>query len=168
MTEIERIQNNTNGELPNEMYEVLRVEDIDNPSEILEDFKHAIIAIVSNANLSPDSEEWYKILPQNIVDNVAKFEYDDFKKDELVFGIKSIIEDTQDSVIKAWEWYSSKLYTDGFEVTFKGEFHFRFAWFVRFQGVLASKISIEADGVNYPLTSQIRHDVVEYKKLYLK
>ncbi|MFT3979060.1 MAG: hypothetical protein QM687_01230 [Ferruginibacter sp.] len=163
MTEIEKIKKNTNGELPDVNYDVLHVTGIDNAEEILQNFKKSIITILENKDIAAEEKKWEELLPSKLVNVVTQFNFEDFRNDELVFSLRGIVEDVQDKEVKEWEWYSSKLEKDGFKVYFEGTFRARFTSFVRFQGVPLSKITIERNGVVYPIN--VLKDVMSYKKV---
>lgn len=162
MTEITNIEHNNNAEIPNGKYDILRIENIENPKQVLDVFKKAIIVILKNPQLDKTDHKWEQLLPQAIVHIVKQLDEEDFKNDDLVFPISSIISAVRSKNLKEWHWYSSKLNDSGFEVYFEGTFRSRFTWFVRFQGVPLSKIFIEREGIVYPL--KVYKDVMTYKK----
>jgi hypothetical protein len=160
MNEIQRIKANKKGEIPNSKYDILRVDGIENPEEILENFKKGIITILENSNLNYNDKKWESLLPKKIVNIVNQFDEQDYKNDDLVFSISSMVYDVQK--LKDWQWYSSKLSENSFQVIFEGIFRGGFTSFVRFQGIPLSKITIERNGIIYPL--KVRKDVMTYKK----
>ncbi len=161
MTEIEKIKTNINGEIPGGKYDVLQVTDIDNPGEVLDNFKKSIIAIIQNDTLEYNDKKWEALLPEKIVQNVARFDEEDYKNDELVCSLKLMVYDVKSENLKEWTWFSSKLKDNGFDVYFQGIFRARFTSFIRFQGVLLSKIIIFRNGTSYPI--HVYKDVVSYK-----
>lgn len=162
MNEIQRIKNNIKGEIPNNKYDILRVNSIENSDEVLEILKKSIIVILQNSNLDYKDKKWESLLPKKIVNIVSQFDEQDYKNDDLVFSLSSIVDDVKDSDIKKWQWYSSKINNKGFEVYFDGVFSSRFTSFVRFQGIPLSKITIERNGIVYPI--KVRKDIMTYKK----
>jgi hypothetical protein len=166
MTEITKIEQHINGETPSGKYDILRVEGIDNPKEVMDNFKKAIISILKNPQLDKADPKWEQLLPQRIIHIVNQLDEEDFKNDDLVFPISSIISAVRSKTLKEWQWYSSKISDTGFEVYFEGIFRARFTWFVRFQGIPLSKIFIEREGVTYPL--KVYKDVMTYKKFETK
>jgi len=160
MTEIEKIKKHTKGEIPKGKYDILRVEDIDNPQEVLEVFKQSIITILENKHLDNKDKKWEKLLPQKIVNIVNQFDDDDYSNDDLIMPINLSIYSMRD--LKEWEWYSSQIIGNRIEVYFEGIFRGGFTWFVHCQGIPLSKITIERDGVIYPM--KVFKDVMSYKK----
>jgi hypothetical protein len=117
MTEIERIINNINGEFPKENYRYIIVENIDNPEEALEIFKQSILAILKNKHIAWDNVKWEKLLPKEVVAFTNQLEADDYK-DELLSQIPNMVYKIIE--VRDWEWYSSQLYEDGFEIVILG------------------------------------------------
>lgn len=163
MTEIERIKKNIHGEIPNGKYDILHVQNIDNPKEVLEIFKQSIIAILENQDLSYEDKRWEQLLPQEIVNIVHQFDDEDFKNDDLVCNIDILVYKVLNKNIKEWQWYSSKIKDRGFEVYCEGILRGGESNFVRFQGIPLSKITIESNNTIYPL--KVYRDVMSYKKL---
>lgn len=161
MTEIERIQQNTNGEVPSGKYDILRVEDLSNPEEVLEIFKKCIVVFLENKDLDSENEKWEKLLPHEIVSFIGQLNDDDYSNDDLLSDIDLIIHHLQ--VRKEWEWYSSKLYKEGFEVFFEGIFRGSFVELIHCQGIPINKITIESNGVVYPLSNMVYKDITSYK-----
>lgn len=163
MTEIERIKNNIHGEIPKGKYDILHVEDIVNPKEVLEIFKQSIITILENKHLSYEDPKWEQLLPKKIVNIIHQFDDEDFKNDDLVCKVDMLVYDVLSNNLKEWQWYSSKIKDRGFEVCFEGIFRGGFTNWVRFQGIPLSKITIERNNTVYPL--KVYRDVMSYKKL---
>ncbi len=165
MTEIERIQKNVNRELPDGDYFILRVEDIDNAKEVLEDFKQSMIIVLQNKNLHYKDEKWQKLLPKSIVEVTEQFEDEDYKNDDLLYDIPLMVNDILPTIGKKdWEVYSSKLYSDGLEVIFSGDSRGVGPLnFIRFHkpGIPLKKITKERDGVVYPI--KVYKDVMSYR-----
>lgn len=162
MNEIQRIKKNVNGEIPEGKYDILSVKDIENPEDVLSIFKKSIITILENINLNEDNKKWESLLPKKIINIVNQFDDQDYKNDDLVFSLSSIIYSFKSSNLKEWEWYSCNSNEKGFEIYFEGVFRGRFTSLIRFQGIPLSKITIERNGIIYPL--KVRKDVMTYKK----
>lgn len=160
MTEKERIINNNNGEIPEGEYDIVRVKNIPNPEQELNIFKQTVITFLENKNLSAESEKWNEILPQALVRFTDQLEENDFHKDDILHNIGSIIDSLQQ--VKKWEWYSSKITKNGFEVYMKGMFRYIFRPMIHQQGIPHSSIFIEREGKEYPTRSLT--DVLTYKK----
>lgn len=164
MNEIERIKKNINGETPSGKYDILRIEDIDNAQQVLENFKKSIITILENQYLSYENKKWNDLLPKEIVEVVEQFNSEDYKNDDLLTSINMMVDDVLDPDIKDWQWYSSKLFRDGFVVYFEGIFRGPFVNFVRFHkpGIPLNKITIERNGIVYPV--KVYKDVMSYRR----
>ena len=165
MNELNNIKNNNNGQIAQGNYDIVRVVGINNPSQALTEFKNLITAILKNIELDPKDKKWESLLPEKFIRIMNSFEYEDYRKDDGVASLKSILEDIQDPYLKKWEWYSSKLQEDGFEVCFKGIYRLRFITLVRFLGIPASKIFLIRQGKTYSQSEGLRYDVIEYKQL---
>jgi hypothetical protein len=159
MTEKERILNNNNGEIPDGAYDIVRIKGITNPADELATFKHTITAFLDNKNLHEEDAKWNTLLPRKIVRFTEQLEEDDYHKDDLISHIPSMIDGLKD--IRDWEWYSSKLTNDGFEVIMKGIFRYIFRPLLHHQGIPHKSIYVEREGVEYPTKSVI--DVLTYK-----
>ncbi|MAX71389.1 MAG: hypothetical protein CMC76_09865 [Flavobacteriaceae bacterium] len=118
MTEIERIKNNNNLELPVEKHEYIIVENIGNPEEALNTFKQSMLAILENKNVPWDSPKWDELFPKEVVAFTNQLQEEDYK-DELLSHLSHFVDDVRD--VRSWEWYSSQLYEDGFEVVILDE-----------------------------------------------
>ena len=86
-TEIQRITNKNKGELPKGNKTVIRVAGITNASEVLGNFKNAIIAFLKNQNLSGDNKKWEKLLPPIYQKFVSQLDFNDYANDELIYNI---------------------------------------------------------------------------------
>ena len=167
MTEIERIEQNVNRELPEGKYFILRVEDIDNAKDVLEHFKQSMINILQNYNIHYEDKRWLDLLPKDIVEVTVQFDDEDYKNDDLLQDIYLMVKSVFPSFGKRkWEVYSSKLYSDGLEVIFSGDSKGVGPLnFIRFHkpGIPLEKITIEADEIVYPLTTMVYKDVMSYR-----
>lgn len=161
MIEVERIQDNVNGELPGGAdYQYIIVENIENPERELNIFKESMKALVENKNLSPESSKWKKLLPQAIVAFVNQLEEDDYHNDDLASNIPNIVDSL--TRLKTWEWYSSQLYEDGFEVVIKGQdIGGKSITLLHHQGLPHTSLFIGGEDYKYP-TRGVR-DVLSYK-----
>lgn len=163
-TEIERIINNSNGEIPSESYEIFRIHNIQKPKEALKDYKKVILALLQNLDLNRKDEKWRTLFPPNLIKVIDAFEEEDYHKDDFAHPLQSLIYDFQSEGLREWEWYSSKLNSDGFEVyVIGGLFRIRYYSHARFLGIPGSSISLQREGKIYPL--KLRNDVIVYKNL---
>ena len=64
MTEQGQIQYNIKGEKPLKGYEIIRVRNINNAKEVLDNFKNAVLVFLKNKNLNDEDLKWEKLLPQ--------------------------------------------------------------------------------------------------------
>ena len=163
MQEIENIQTNNQGELPNAPYDVLQVSGLTQPAAALADYKQYVLTILQHPELDPNASEWERLLPSNLVEIVKGFVREDYVNDDGVCNIKSLVSDVRSKNIKKWTWYSSKVTEDGFEVYFEGIFRGRHTFPVRFLGIKASNILILRAGKTFHWLP--RKDVIEYKGL---
>jgi len=161
MTEIDRIQNNINGEIPDGKYDVLQIKSIDNPEQELETFKQSVTIILQNIDLNEEDSEWESLLPEQLVSFTNQLAEYDYYKDELISHITPMIYKMKK--VKKWEWYSSKLTENGFDVIMKGIFRGIFIPLIHHQGIPHSSIVIIRGGEEYPI---IRSgiDVLKYRK----
>jgi len=159
MTEVERIKNNNNLEIPIEPYDVLRVKRISNPASELEIFKNTIIVFLENQDLDEEDKQWESLLPKSIVAFTDQLTDEDYHKDDLISHIPSMIDNLKE--IRDWEWYSSKLTDDGFEVIMSGIFRGIFLPMLHHQGIPHKSLFIERDGIEYP--TKALTDVLTYK-----
>ena len=163
MTELERIHNNNNGEVPPEAYEILRIKDVADPQDELDTFKKTITAILENIDLNCESRKWEKLLPKKVVaftNQVLQIKH----SDDLISNIANIVGTMQE--IKKWEWYSSKLVENGFEVIVTGDFLGIFLPMIHHQGIPHASMFIESEGKEYPTNAII--DVMTHKKFDAK
>lgn len=141
MTESGNIQYNVKGEKPLKDYQIVRVRNIVNAKEVLENFKNAILVFLKNKNLNDEDSKWEKLLPQGIVNKIKQLDSDNKKYDELLYDIDSSIYFLQD--IKKWEWYSSLEVDKGFDIIVKGKFNAgKFINFIHCQNVPLEEIRI--------------------------
>lgn len=160
MTELERIEKNVNGEIPKGKYDILRVEDLDNPLEVLEIFKQSIDVFLRNKHFNYKDKKWEQLFPQKIVKFVKQLDDNDFSNDDLLSDIDLMVYSLNEK--KKWEWYSSQIIGDKIEIYFEGDFRGNFTELIHCQGIPLSKITIERDGVIYPM--KVYKDVMSYKK----
>lgn len=141
MTEQGNIQYNVKGEKPLKGYEIIRVRNINNAKEVLENFKNAVLTILKNKNLNDEDPKWEKLLPQGIISKIKQLDDDNFKYDELLYRIGTSVYKFQD--IKEWEWYSSLEVEKGFDIIVKGYFNApQFISFIHCQNVPLQNIRI--------------------------
>lgn len=141
MTEQGNIQYNVKGEKPLKEYEIIRVRNINNAKEVLDNFKNAVLAFLKNKNLHYEDPKWEKLLPQGIVSKVKQLDDDNFKSDEILVDIDMSIYNFQE--IKKWEWYSSIEVEKGFDIIVKGYFNApQFISFIHCQNVPLDNIRI--------------------------
>lgn len=140
MTEQGNIKLNIKGEKPLKGYEIIRVRNINNAKEVLENFKNAVLTILKNKNLSDEDPKWEKLLPQGIVNKIKQLNSEDKKYDEMLYDVDSTIYHFQD--LKNWEWYSSLEVENGFDIIIKGDFSARFINFIHCQNVPLENIRI--------------------------
>ena len=162
MTEIERIENNTNGELPEGGdYQYIIVEGINNPENELSIFKQSMKVLIENKNLHSESSKWRELLPKAVVAFINQIEEEDYRKDDLVSNIPNIVDSL--TRIKNWDWYSSQLYDDGFEVVIKGKYvGGKSIILLHHQGLPHTSLFIGGDNYKYP--TKALTDVLTYKK----
>ena len=148
MTEQERIINNNDRELPEGNYDIIKVRGIINPEEDLNIFKQTVITFLDNVYLDAEDPKWEDLLPQKVIKFTKQLEEEDYV-DELLSNIPNMIGDMQD--LRKWEWYSSKLFTDGFEVVMKGIFRGIFLPIIHHQGIPQKNIFIISENKEYPI-----------------
>jgi hypothetical protein len=160
MTEKEQILGNNNGEIPEGEFDIIRIKNIPNPQQELNTFKQTVLIFLENSNLDAEDSKWEKILPQPLVQFTDQLKDEDFHNDDLITALPNIINDLQE--IKEWEWYSSKLTKNGFEVYVKGMFRYVFRAMIHQQGIPHTSIFVERQGKEY-LTNSLK-DVLTYRK----
>ncbi len=166
MTELQRITSNNNGEKPSTgEYTIFTIEQIDNPYEILENCKKIVSVLLTHKELKPDSEKWKSLLPDRVVKFINQLDDLDYGNDEYLFSIPSIVSSFQNSKIRKWEWYSSKLTESGFEITFNGWCSFKNYWMIHCQMVPYSKFHIEE--LESMFQPRVYKDVITYKEFTL-
>lgn len=164
MKEHENIQFNTKGEKPLKGYQIVRVRNIANAKEILDNFKNAVLAFLKNKNLHYEDPKWEELLPQGIVSKIKQLSDDDYKYDELLKDIDLSIYKFQK--IREWEWYSSLETEKGFDIIVKGKFNAgQFINFIHCQNVPLDDIRIiDADKQEFYELKTIK-DYTSYKIL---
>lgn len=160
MTEKEQILNNNNGEIPKGVYDIVRIKNIPNPEQELSTFKQTVIAFLDNKHLKPKDKKWEELLPKPLVQFTNQLKEEDFHKDDLISSIGTNIVTLQE--VKDWEWYSSKLTKNGFEVYMKGMFRGIFLPMIHQQGIPHTSLFIEREGKEYP--TRALTDVLTYRK----
>lgn len=164
MTEQGRIKYNIKGEKPSKPYDIVRVRNIPNAKEVLDNFKNAILIFLQNKNLSDESDKWEKLLPEGIVNKINQFDDYNYKYDEVLKNINMSIYSLQD--FKRWKWFSSLEVEHGFDIIVEGEFNpGRFINFIHCQNVPLKNIKIidEQKGEIYDIRTL--KDYTTYKTL---
>lgn len=161
MSEVERIISNINGELPEEEYGFLIVQDIPNPKHELEIFKQTMIAFLENKNLDERDPKWEELLPKQLVTFTHQLEEEDYHKDDLISHIPVMINRLKE--IKDWEWYSSAMLDndEGFEIIFTGKLNVTAQPLLHHQGIPHASIFVEKDGKLF--ATRALTDVLTYK-----
>lgn len=162
MTELERIDVSNDGKLPKGEKTIITVVDIDNAEQVLKNCKDVVKALLKNINLSKDDPEWSKLLPEVYIKFVDQLELEDKAKDSNIYFLNSMVGNFQK--LREWEWYSSRILKNGFEIEMKGWFNSRFAWIIHYQNVPYSKIWIKTDRTDKKYTIKVVTDVTTYKK----
>lgn len=160
MSELNRISNNSDGQLPSGSYQILKIKNYPDASEELETFKNFMIAFLENKSLDPSDDQWNSLIPERIIKFSEQLEEYDLQKDEFLHSLGSIIDSLQ--TIKDWEWYSSKITSDGFEVVVTGTLYIIFIGLVHHLGIPLSSIFVEIDGEEFPQDSSI--DILSYRE----
>lgn len=141
MTEQGNIQYNVKGEKPLKGYQIVRVRNVNNAKEVLDNFKNAVLVFLKNKNLSDEDPKWEKLLPEGIVNKIKQLNKDDKKYDELLKDVDLSIHKFQE--IRKWEWYSSLEVEKGFDIIVKGKFNAgQFINFIHCQNVPLEDIRI--------------------------
>lgn len=164
MTEQTRIKAKVKGEKPKNNYNIISVRNIPHAKEVLENFKHAVLIVLKNINLSDEDPKWEKLLPQGIISKIKQLDDNDFKYDELLVDTDFSIYKFQ--TIREWEWYSSKEVENGFDIIVQGYFNaWQFISFIHCQNVPLANIRIidEEKGKYYELKTI--KDYTTYKTL---
>ncbi|WP_100075366.1 hypothetical protein [Chryseobacterium camelliae] len=164
MTESGNIKYNTKGEKPLKSYQIVRVRNIANAKEVLDNFKNAVLIFLNNKTLHYEDPKWEKLLPNEVVSKIKQLNDDDYKYDELLDDIDMTIYNFQD--IKQWEWYSSIETEKGFDIIVKGKFNaWQFINFIHCQNVPLDNITIiDADKKEFYELKTIK-DYTSYKIL---
>ncbi len=164
MTESGNIQYNTKGEKPLKGYQIVRVRNVANAKEVLDNFKNAVLTFLKNKTLHYEDPKWEELLPKGIVSKIKQLNDDDYKYDELLDDIDMTIYNFQD--IKKWEWYSSLETEKGFDIIVKGKFNaWQFISFIHCQNVPLDNIRIiDADKQEFYELKTIK-DYTSYKIL---
>ncbi|MCX6318448.1 MAG: hypothetical protein NTW29_14245 [Bacteroidetes bacterium] len=160
LSEKEQILNHNQGEIPIGEYDILRIKDIPNPEQELNTFKQTVIAFLEHRDLNKKDPKWRQILPTALVKFTEQLKEEDFHKDDIIYNIQSIIDTLQE--VKDWEWYSSRLTPNGFDVYMKGMFRGIFLPMIHQQGIPHTSLFIIRDGKEYPTYALT--DVLTYRK----
>jgi hypothetical protein len=163
MDEIKRIKNYTNGETPKGDKTTIRVTNISNSKEVLDNFKNAILVFLKNPTINDEDKKWEKLLPSKIVNFIKQLDDEDYSNDDLLDDIDISIYDLQK--LKDWYWYSSKELENGFEIIVEGDFHPRFVNFIHCQNVPLKNIYIKEDNYESPHNLKVFKDYTTYKTL---
>jgi len=159
MIEKERILKNNSGRLPSGVYDIIRIKNVAKPKEELQGFKDFVLAYLDNSELPYGDVKWKEVLPKKFVRFSEQLEDEDYGRDNMTAHISGMICDMQK--VRQWEWYSSKLTSDGFEVVVTGEFHAIFQSILHHQGLPHASIFVEHNGIEY--ASDAMTDVLTYK-----
>ena len=76
-----------------------------------------MLTILENKHVAWDDPKWEELFPKEVVAFTNQLEDDDYK-DELLSHISHFVDGILD--VRNWQWYSSQLYDDGFEVVILG------------------------------------------------
>ncbi|WP_442264920.1 hypothetical protein ACSIGC_11255 [Tenacibaculum sp. ZS6-P6] len=161
MNEIERIESNINGELPEGIgYRYIIVENIKEPERALETYKQSMLMILKNKDLHEEDPKWEQLLPKEVVAFTNQLEEDDYR-DELLSHIPNMVRRVL--TIRDWEWYSSQLYEDGFEIIILGRDIGAIAYeLLHHQGIPHSSLA-SGDDETIIRISRAGRDVLSYK-----
>jgi len=163
MQEIERVKQNNKGEIPEKQKTSIHLKNIKNPKSVLEVAKGIIIAFLENSSLEPTDEQWQEIFPEKVIKFISQLNDEDYGNDHILFPLELLIVDLKE---KEWEWYSSKLFKDGFEIITTKSFLPRYSWIFHCQNIPLSDIWIDDDRYGkYGLRTL--KDVTTYKKFDL-
>lgn len=164
MTEQGNIQYNVKGEKPLNDYQIVSVRNINNPKEVLDNFKNAVLTFLNNKNLSDEDPKWEKLLPEGIVSKLKQLDSENKKYDEFLYSINFSIYHFQD--IKKWEWYSSLEVEKGFDIIVNGKFNAgKFINFIHCQNVPLANIRIVNADKNEVYELKTFKDYTTYKIL---
>ena len=133
MNELQRLNININGEIPEGKKTTVRVIGVTDPAKALANCKQAIKSFLLHQNLDENSTRWNSLLPDKITRFINQLNDDDYRNDELLYPVRIIIYDMKK--LRQWEWYSSNEFPDGFEIVLKGSFAPRFVWFIHCQHI---------------------------------
>lgn len=160
MDEIDKIKKNITGREPKGLKTLIKVQNINRPKQVLETVKSIMIGFLENQTLNENSEQWNEIMPSKVIKFLNELNQEDFSNDDILFPLKSLILDLKD---RDWQWYSSKVNPNGFDIITTYSFYPRFCWMIHCQNIPLSKIRIEDDTYgNYII--EVVKDVTTYKK----
>ena len=126
----------------------------------LKTFKQTVTTFIENKDLNSRDPKWNELLPEKIIKFIDQLEEYDYHKDDMISSVPSMIYKLQ--TVREWEWYSSKLTNDGFEVYIIGIFRTIFLPLLHHQGIPHSNLFIESEGKEYP--TRALTDVLTYRK----
>ncbi len=118
MKEIERIDHNLKGELPDTTKMVITIKNVKNAKEVLENTKEImkLISQYAYTNTWPSDEEWKHILPKWFVESMTEKSIQEIMSTKGQWHYESWIESMYH---RAWEWYSSKIEGDTIIIVLK-------------------------------------------------
>lgn len=161
MNELKRIKKNNELEIPEGIYDIVRVKNVSDPEKELDIFKKTISVFIENKDLNELDNKWKKLLPNSFVKFTDQLTDNDFGNDDIIQSIPSILNSLKDEDIREWEWYSSKVTENGFEVIMNGIFRGIFLPLLHQQGIPHKSLFIERNGVEYP--TKALTDVLTYR-----
>jgi hypothetical protein len=163
LRELIRFDKYSNAEMPEGIKTIVRVKGIANADKVLTNCKNTVRNILQNIKLKETDSKWRNLIPQDIVRFLDLMSAEDFENDDLLFPLDSLISDFKDPDLREWEWYSSKLEEQGFQIIFKGVFSLRFIWIIHVQNIPYNNITAANDiHGNYKLI--VYRDVTTYKE----
>lgn len=118
MKEIDRIEKNIQGELPDTTKMIITIENVKNPQKVLVKAKEIMKSISQYAYKDnwPSDEEWKDILPKWFVESMTLKTDKELDEDDNQWHYESWVESMYH---RAWEWYSSKIDGDKIIIVLK-------------------------------------------------
>ncbi|HRP88993.1 MAG TPA: hypothetical protein PKX92_03045 [Edaphocola sp.] len=158
--EIKRIKNNNIGQTPRGLKTIIEVSGIPDAKAKLENIKAILSIFIENKDLDNTDPQWEILLPEKFVKFIKLLDEKDYDNDHYLQPLKMIIYDLKN---RPWEWYSSKLNTDGFKIVMQGTFYPIHTWLIHCQNIPLKNIQIHCDRFeSYGL--ETINDVTSYKK----
>lgn len=158
--EIKRIKNNNIGQTPRGLKTIIEVSGIPDAKAKLESIKTILSTFIENKHLENTDPQWEELLPEKFVKFIQSLSDKDFDNDHYLQSIDIYIYHLKD---RPWEWYSSKLNTDGFKIVMQGTFYPKYSWLIHCQNIPLKNIQIHCDRFgSYGL--ETINDVASYKK----